>query len=369
MFKRLVIPVLLIAVAFSCNKSASSRFEVVSLEDDNIADLEKIRIFEDNADILSGPAYAAIANLYAREKDYRAAFDAVHEAIVQEPMNSFYHTLKSNYAYELGDISTAYREALTAYQLGSKSLQESLILARMGVALSEYSIVNDIIDSLVIIYPNDPEVVYMAARKFEKSGQTSQAIEQYQKGITLDRERSDNYYHLARVYLDQQNEDRALKLLEDFMLPEIEPRLALLKADVFEKLEEFDSAALYYNFLIAEKKDSVIYGKLINMYRQNNMNRELTEFSALSADSFPESRYFVSNAGKVLNDRYKFDQALVYYKRLFELDTLDTLVAQEISILQRKIAYLQRKREVERMNNSIPIQGITLPSLDSIKKD
>jgi hypothetical protein len=34
---------------------------------------------------------------------------------------------------------------------------------------------------------------------------------------------------------------------------------------------------------------------------------------------------------------------------LYQLDTLDTLVKEELSYLQRKIAYLQRKRQKQRI--------------------
>ena len=37
-----------------------------------------------------------------------------------------------------------------------------------------------------------------------------------------------------------------------------------------------------------------------------------------------------------------------YYQKAYELDTLDTLLKEEISILQRKIAYLQRIKEEQR---------------------
>ena len=361
--------VLILITGVACQQSASSRFEVVQLENDQLSDLDKIRIFEENSSLLSGSAYAAMANLYANSGNYESAINTVHEAILLEPMNSFFHTLKSNYAYQLGDISMAYREALTAYQLGSKSLEQSLILARMGVALSEYSIVNNIIDSLVVVYPNDPEVVFMAARKFEKSGQEGQAIDQYQKGIALDPQRLDNYYHLAQLYLNQNNSRSALKMLEPFELPVIEPRLALLKAEAFERQAQVDSAARYFNFLIAEQKDSVIYHRLIDLYRKNDLNNELLAISTLSADSFPLSKFFQQTAAVALNERYRYPEALVYYRRLYELDTLDTLVAAEIPVLQRKIAYLQRKREAERMENTIPIQRAILPTLDSLRKD
>ena len=284
-------------------------------------------------------------------------------------MNSFYHTLKANYAYELNEINTAYREALTAYQLGSKSLQQSLMLAKMGVALSEYSIVDNIIDSLVVVYPDNPEVVFMAARKFEKAGQLGKAIDNYQKGITIDPGRIENYYYLAQLYLEQDNERSALKVLENFSLPNIDPGLANLKAGAFRGQGELDSAASYYNFLVAAKKDSVIYQQLIDMFKTGERPRELIDVSRLAADSFPNSKYFLENAGEVLNNRYQYNDAIVYYRQLYKLDTLDSMVASEISILQRKIAYLQRKREVERMEQAIPARGITLPSLDSLRKD
>lgn len=363
-----ILKISLICLAgFSCDTVSSSRFEVVDLENDQISDREKIILFEASTDRLAGPAHAAIAKLYANDGDYRSALGAIHEAIILEPMNSFYHTLKSNYAYETGDISSAYREALTAYQLGSKSLQQSLILAKMGVALSEYSIVDNIIDSLVLVYPNNPEVVYMAARKFEKSGKTGQAIDQYQKGIQLDPDMEDNYFYLARLYLSQGNALSALKTLESKEIPVIEKRSAMLKAEAFQQISEVDSASKYYSFLVQEEKDSLVYNRLITLYDSAARRDALTGTITLAADSFPESRYFLKTAGEHYDKRYKYDEALVYYQRLQKLDTLDTLVAEEISILQRKIAYLQRKRQEEtKQLNEFPIRKLTLPALDSI---
>jgi tetratricopeptide (TPR) repeat protein len=239
----------------------------------------------------------------------------------------------------------------------------------MGVALSEYSIVNEIIDSLVLVYPNDPEVVFMAARKLEKTGEVKKAIEKYREGISLDPGRTDNYYQLAALFLEQDDAGSALEVLRPLATSDADLRLALLKADAFSQTEEIDSAARYYNLLVAGKKDSVIYQRLIDMYREHDRYGDLVAISALSADSFPNSKYFLKNAGLVLDKRYQYNDALVYYRQLYELDTLDSMVAQEISILQRKIAYLQRKREVERMEEAIPAIGITLPSLDSLRKD
>jgi predicted Zn-dependent protease len=157
--------------------------------------------------------------------------------------------------------------------------------------------------------------------------------------------------------------------LEKFQPPAIDDRTCLLKAEAFEKATLTDSAASYYHFLVQEKSDSLIYKRLIALYRNNELNQPLLEISRLAADSFPKSPYFVRNAGEVYDSRYQFEEALGYFQQLYALDTLDTMVAEELAILQRKIAYLQRKRRVERFENAIPTKGITLPSLDSLRKD
>ena len=62
---RIINIILIIIALMACDRRPSSRLAVVRLDNDNISDLEKIRLFEEQADNLSGSAYAAIASLYA----------------------------------------------------------------------------------------------------------------------------------------------------------------------------------------------------------------------------------------------------------------------------------------------------------------
>ena len=65
--------------------------------------------------------------------------------------------------------------------------------------------------------------------------------------------------------------------------------------------------------------------------------------------AFPENKDYLSITARTLDERFRYDDALPYYLTLYQLDTLDTLVKEELSYLQRKIAYLQRKRQEQRI--------------------
>lgn len=112
----------------------------------------------------------------------------------------------------------------------------------------------------------------------------------------------------------------------------------------------------------------MVYYSLIELYDRLGPRDSLTLVLKDASNDFPENKNILHTTARVLDGQYKFDEALTYYNMLFALDTLDTLVADELAYLQRKIAYLQRKKQEElREEQMIPVQRLTLPSLDSIK--
>lgn len=360
--------VLLTLNVVACYQAPNSTNAVKLPEADRLSDDKKIMLFVESVEKLSGHSYAAVARLNANENNYSSALEAIHEAILEEPMNSYYHSLKANYAYELGDISTAYRESLTAYQLGAKSLDQSLSLAKMGVALSEYSIVNEIIDSLVMIYPNDPQVIYMVARKYEKSGDSTRALLAYRKGIELNADNIENKYYLARLLYFKNYTNEAKEALNDIPVSELNNASMLLLAGIYEDLEVYDTAAILYKQSLTIQKDSLVYESIFRMYKLLGQNDSLISVLKNATVDFPQNKEIMLTTARTLDKEYMYDDALNYYTKLYALDSLDTLVAEELAYLQRKIAYLQRKKDQQiRQEQMIPVQRLTLPRLDSLK--
>ena len=356
---------LIILGAFSCNTSPYSKFKTHSPEEDNLTTSRKIAIYEESGTVSSATSYAALARLYENQHAWSKAMGQIKLAIKEDPMNSYYHSLRANYAFELNDISTAYREALTAYQLGSQSLQQSLILAKMAVALSEFSIVNNIIDSLAVVYPNDPEVLYMAARKYDKTGNNALAASYYNKVLTLDSSYEDNILSYSDFLYRQKRYSEAKEVLGRVAEPDRSLGIITLNADIYYHLNELDSALVLYKQKVRRIADTSTYNIIIDIYNVRNNTDSLIQIYKAATDDFPDIAKYKILAARALDKRYRYDEALIYYKEVFEMDTTDTLIAAELSYLQRKIAYLQRKKSAERMLSDSLKNQLT----DSVKNE
>jgi tetratricopeptide (TPR) repeat protein len=332
----------------SCQYSPHSKWRAHNVDDDQLTNQEKIDLFISGSNKLSSSGLAAVAQLYENQLAWNQAMVAIKQAIEEDPMNSSYHSLKADYAYALGQKSVAYREALTAYQLGSKSLQQSLDLAKMAVALSEFSIVNNIIDSLLIAYPDDVDVVYMAARKHDKSNNSDLARKYYAKVNRANPENIDNALFYSRFLLAQNEFEEAKSVLDKAIDHNPSQAICLLQGDVHYRLEQFDSAAFYYQMALVSSIDTTTYNRILDSYSLAGINDSLISIGQSAVQAFPDNKNYLLITARTLDKRYRYDEALPYYLSLYKMDTLDSLVAAELAYLQRKIAYLQRKRLEER---------------------
>ena len=317
-------------------------------ESDQLSNEKKIALLKSQSAVLSPSSLAAIANMYHELKDWPMAMETINDAIEQEPMNSSFHSMKARYAFVLDQKSVAYREALTAYQLGTKSLQQNLELAKMAAALAEFSIVGDIIDSLVLIYPNDPEIIYVAARKYDQEGNDDLAEKYYQQVMIDQPDNLENILYYTRMLLTQNNLHQAKIIINNDSLLSPNLQVILLKADIYFQLAEYDSAAILYQLALKQQQDTTTFNATIEAYTLADNIDSTISMAESAVSAYPDNKYYLHAAAFSLDKKYRFDDALVYYLTLYSLDTLDTLVAVELAYLQRKIAYLQRRNKAQK---------------------
>jgi hypothetical protein len=353
--------VLLLGLAIAgCNQhSPHSKWQSYTTSDDKLSNQEKIDLYMEGSNVVSASGLAAVAGLYEEQKAWNLALKTIQLAIEEEPMNSSFHSRKAKYAYELGQRSTAYREALTAYQLGSKSLRQSMDLAKMAVALAEFQIVNDIIDSLLVAYPNDAMVLYMAARKYDENNSITLAGEYYSKVYNLDPANFDNTLFYSRFLIRQHDFEIAKDILSLVKAENSLKVISSLQADVYYSLNQYDSAAYFYRIALGESADTVTYNKILNSYERAGSSEGLMKYGKLAVADYPEHKNYLLITARALDKRYQFEQALPYYLTLYKLDTLDTLVQAELTYLQRKIAYLHRKRQEEKQLTDSLSRGVS----------
>ena len=328
-----------------CTTQPYSKWQIHVAEDNLLQNADKIAIVTAENQGRSASTWSAIARYYALDERWDEALNAVNQAIKIDPLNSSFHSLKANYAFNSGNTSVAYAEALAAYKLGSRSLQQSLGLAKMAVALSELEIAGSIIDSLLVVYPDKPEVLYLAARKYDMHQNTPLARACYQKVASQEPENAENAFYYARFLLNQNDRTNALQVLQQAAGKANSLPYQQLLGDVYYLNQQYDSATRIYHRVLASRADTTVINKLIKVYYTMGPADSLLQVSRQAADLFPRNKRYLLLTARNLDRSRQYDLALNYYHKLYKLDTLDSLVAAEMSYLQRKIAYLQRQQQ------------------------
>ena len=99
---------------------------------------------------------------------------------------------------------------------------------------------------------------------------------------------------------------------------------------------------------LVESTDTITYNRILHSYALAGNSDSIISVGQSAVLIFPDNKEYLLMTARTLDKRYRYDDALPYYLTLYQMDTLDTLVRAELSYLQRKIAYLQRKRREER---------------------
>jgi tetratricopeptide (TPR) repeat protein len=189
----------------------------------------------------------------------------------------------------------------------------------------------------------------MAARKHDNANNVVLAREYYNKVNRIQPENKDNTLYYGRFLIAQNDLVAAKSVLAEALSYNHSQPICLLQGDVHYGLAQYDSAAYYYHLALGERADTATFNRVLDSYGLAGNSDSLISLGQSAVLTFPENKDYLLITARTLDRRFRYDDALPYYLTLYQLDTLDTLVKEELSYLQRKIAYLQRKRQEQRI--------------------
>lgn len=348
--------ILLIIFIISCQNQPYSKDYIYSQKDDLLSLQSKVDILQNSASLLDDALLTSIALLYAQNKNWSDAKFFISKAIKINPLDPSYHLYLANYNAELRNNVEAYNEAKVAFELGAYDEKLEKLIAHMAIET-----VDTIYGSMFVIKyyqanRNDMEAQLLMARlhlmqnEFFKAEQLIQlvlkkdslnmdawkvayhtyrnidnielAVEFGNKLIQVDTTNALYYYQVAQLYdSESQMNNAANYFAKSYQYQQLVETLQLALSNYVELLM-FDSV-LYYS-------DSIFAG----------INYSDKEVLLMRAQAFDK--------------RYKYDESFMVYNKLIKMDSTDSVVNAEQQIVQRKIAYLQRKkREQKQLADSL----------------
>ncbi len=345
-----VIALLLIIALVGCQKQPHSKEYIYTLKDDQLSLQSKINILRKSTSVNDAELLVSIALLYAQNSNWNEASFSISEAIKRNPLNASYHLYLANYNAELGYNIEAYNEAKIALELGTYDKKLEALIARMSIETSDTVSAGNFVAKYYINNRDDIEAQLLMARLYFMQSQYSNAVKLINQVLKED---SLNLKGLEVAYKTY------LKL--DSVALAINYGNKLLAIDSTNALYYYQLAELYYlksnvnkaaNYFAKSYQYQVQVKALqlaLRNYTELVMYDSVIFYSDASFAGINYQNYEVLlNRARAFDKRYKYDESYLAYTKLLKMDSTDSVVNAEQQIVQRKIAYLQRKKREQK---------------------
>ncbi len=347
---------LLIITAMGCNKQPYSKDYIYTKFDDRLSLQGKVDILRKSASVNDDALLTSIALLYAQNKNWIEAKTAISKAIKLNPLNASYHVYLANFNAELNNNMEAYEEAKVAFELGVYDKKLELLLARMSVETADTLGSNGFVTTYYLANRQNMEAqllmarLYLMQKKYAKAknliqvvlskdslnydawkvayntylkiDSTNLAIVYGNKLLKVDSTNAQYYFQVANLYLGNRQTVKAANFFTKSY------RYLPLLTTLYLALGNYNNLALF---------DSVVFYSDSTFAGINYNDKEVLLMRAQAFDK-----------------RYKYDESYAVYNMLIKMGSTDSVVIAEQEIVQRKIAYLWRKkREQEQLADSL----------------
>lgn len=343
--------VICIAVLFTaCNVQPYNKRFIYTKHDDQLTIKDKVEILKESSDVDDDALQASVANLYAQNGNWEEARLSIAKAIKLNPLEPSYHLGLAHYYAELRMPEQAYAEAKIAHELKAYDPNLSELLAEMAIKTKDSIGGAAFINRYYLANSDNPKAQLLKARLSLYEHSYSESNYLVELGLQNDSTSIEGWQTAFQVNKEMRRFDKAVQSGEQLIrLDSTNVTYYLQLADLFLKADNEQKASRYFFSAYQLKPDFVPLESVVK-YHVNNEQYDSVLFytDSLIARSFYSDKYLTLQRARALDKRYKYDDSFLVYNRLWESDTTDSVVAAERTILQRKIAYLQRKKQEQK---------------------
>ncbi len=228
----------------SCNKNAASHKNLLALSYMSNKEYTKAIKIYNQIQPKSASVYESISNCYKAQKNYKAAIDALKQAVKLDPVNSdLYYGIALLYL-DLNSKKTAESYLEKSIGLDRKNLKARKLLSyltqteidsKLDKAYELYK-KHDYKNTLTElnkaekIYPNNPEVYYYKALTYNALNDTVNAYKYFTKTLDMDRSYYVSHFYIAEILEKRGKEKQALEEYERFLGADVKDEKMLKKA-------------------------------------------------------------------------------------------------------------------------------------------
>ena len=324
--------------------------KIYTKSDDHLSFQEKVDILKNSTKIEDDALYASIAGLYAQNNNWVDAQSSMVNAIKLNPLEPSYHLNLAHYYVEVNKPRLAYQEAKIANDLNAYDPNLDELLAQMAIETGDSIEGASFVERYYNSNPKVEKAQLLKARLALYQNDLQQAKTLVELGLRVDslnKKGLQTAFELYKKLNDSDKTEESGKKLID--LDSLNTLYIKQLAKWYKTEGDSQKAAHYYYSLYKLDPQFEDLKFVINYQKEREQfDSVLYLTDSLISGSFYSDKNLLIERARAFDKRYKYDDSYVVYSQLLERDTADSVVLAERSIVQRKIAYLQRKRQEKR---------------------
>jgi tetratricopeptide (TPR) repeat protein len=294
-------------ISFSCSSDKKEKQKLY-----NIPEIDKL-----SAEILKNPKnaalYAARSVLFSRNELAQEAELDAEKALSLDSAKMDYYVLLTDAYFNNNHSHAAVKNMQKAIGRFPQETKLYLNLAEMQMLVEQYNDCVLTLDMLFKIQPENPDGLFIKGQVFKLTGDTSRAIQSFEKVVELDAENIDAYMELALHY-NRKSDPKTLSYLENVLrLDSMNEAALLTKAQYYHFRSEYEQAKKEYENAILKHSQSAEFNyNLALMYLEMGDNSK-------SKGKKEESVKNYESAWKHFDNSTKFDVQFAdayYYKAI-----------------------------------------------------
>lgn len=341
---------LILILLFGCKYKPFSKDYIYTQSDDNLSLQEKVSLLKKSSSENDDALLASIASLYAQNKNWVDAKNSITKAIKLNPLDASYHLYLANYNVELNEPEQAYIEAKIANDLEAYDPKLEALLAHMAIKTKDTIEGGVFVRNYYNANPNNTSAKFLMARQllFEKNYMGSYNL--IQNALRKDSLNQDDLETAFALYSNIDSVSRAIAFGKRLI------ELDSLHVSYYDQLSDLymlsgdNKLANHFHAISYTLKPDI--GKLLGVikyYENEQMYDSVLYFSdSTLAGTYSNDRSILLSRARAYDKTYKFDNSYEVYERMLKVDSTDSIAATEQASVQRKIAYLYRKRQEQK---------------------
>jgi len=347
---------ILISLLVGCKQQPYSKDYIYTYKEDHLSLQDKVNLLKESSSVKDDALLASIALLYAQNKNFYKAKTAISKAIKINPVEPSYHLYLSKFQADLHNTIDAYNEAKIAFELGAYDVELESFLARMAIETSDSLSGPTFIANYYKSNPENTEAQLLMTQSYLRRHDLLKANNLLEQVIGKDslneqvwKTAFEVYYHIDSIALAIEYGNKLLRL-------ESNNGMYYYKiASLYQKKNDLKKAAFLYTKSYQFLPQIETLQLALENYSQLNMLDSILFCSdSLFAGKNYNNKALLIKRARAFDKHYNYVESFNVYNKLIKMDSTDSVVLAEQAIVNRKIAYLQRKkREQQQLADSL----------------